>query len=156
MSYTWLNGGSWHQNEVKIRPYKSWSRKKTRGWESLFAAGYELYWDQPVSLVWCEGEQWFNSVGKSINGGYIKCWLIWVKNKDVLSTLEHDLIVHRVCTGFAQGLRRVWVPPFYSLINCCRTQGRSREVLPEVLQNNWKTSHTNPTTKVSLFCVFLT
>ena len=40
------------------------------------------------------------------------------------------------CEGSAQGLRRVWHSPFYSLIYCCRAQGRSRTVLPEVLQNN--------------------
>ena len=58
--------------------------------------------------------------------------------------------------GSAQGLRRVCVPPFYSMINCCRAQGRSREVLPEVLQSNWKTPHANSTAKVSLFCIFFT
>ena len=43
------------------------------------------------------------------------------ENTAILSSLGHDLIV-----------RRVWVSPFYSLINCCRAQGRSREVLAEV------------------------
>ena len=113
-------------------------------------------WDRPVSLVWCEGAQWFNSVGESIDCGYIGYWMIWVQNTDILSSLGHDLIVHRLCAGFAQGLRRVWVSPFYSMVNCCRAQGRGREVLPEVLQSNWKTSYINSTAKVSLFCIFLT
>ena len=128
-------------------------REKNRGVRNFVCF---RIWDRPVSLVWCEGAQWFNSVGERIDCGYIGYWMIWVQNIDILSSLGHDLIVHRVCAGFAQGLSRVWVSPFYSMINCCRAQGRSREVLPEALQSNQKTSHINSTTKVSLFCIFFT
>ena len=91
-------------------------------------------------VVWRVAQR-FHLVGESGSSGYIGYWLIWVKNTDNISSLWHDLIVCRVYAGFAQGSHRVWAGfgfSTFSLINCCRVQGRSREILPEGLQNNWR------------------
>ena len=126
----WSKEGRGTRIKSKLDP-TSHNREKTWGWETLFDSRYEI-----DRWVWC-GAKGHTMV--QFGQGKWQRWVYWIlvdmsNNTDNISSLLHNLIVHNVYAGFTQGLG---FPPL-SLINCCRAQGRSREVLPEELQNNWR------------------
>ena len=60
----WIVTPKWSQNQTQ----QVMIEEKTRGVRKFVCC---RIWDRAVSLVWCEGAQWFNSVGESIDCGYI-------------------------------------------------------------------------------------